>query len=115
MTTLYRLELTATANSLRAAALAWAAMDSRVRTPENDPLKEVLPATKVPTDMQLEAIYEITGKTEAQRKARDVPFTPDTESAWARSMLKRWAVRRSLLAVGWFQHGADREGVTLNG
>lgn len=114
-TTLYRLELTATATALRGAALKWAAIAPEKRNAVADPLRGFLPETKRPTDLQLEAVYEITGKTEIQRLERGGNFTPATESAWCRAMLKRWAVQNSLTARGWFQHGQDREGVMLNG
>lgn len=108
--TLHQLELNATAETLRGAAFKWAAMNEQTRTFENDPLRDYLPETKMPTDLQFEAVYEITEQTEAGRRDRDGPFTPATESAWCRSMLKRWAVKKHMTTHGWFQHGADREG-----
>lgn len=110
---LHDMEYEAIRNTLSGAAFYWAAMDEHDRTPDNDPLRTYLPETKMPTALQFEAVYQLTGKTEADRRDRDTPFfTPETESAWCRSMLKRWVVQQHKTSKGWFHHGTDREGLS---
>lgn len=104
-------ELEATVKTLRHATNIWADLDKDHMTVENDPLRKFLPEHRMPTALQFEAVYRITGKTELDRRNRkDFEFTPATESAWCRSVLKRWVSEEIKKERGWFHHGRDREG-----
>lgn len=62
-----------------------------------DPLTAAFPGNRV-TPEQMEAVYEITGRTEQDRLHRagsakwGLKLTDETEAAWCRCQLRRWAM-----------------------
>lgn len=78
---------------LRTAALA----DASQRAQTGDlgrELHALLPAGVMPTEETMAAVYAITGASDEHRRFRarkNFRIAPETESAWSRAALKRWA------------------------
>lgn len=59
-------------------------------------LLALVPSDSMPSPALFEAVYRITGTTEEDRLARmDFRPTPESEAAWCRSRLRRWAVKEA--------------------
>lgn len=81
---------------LRTAALADAQQWHKTGDTGNQ-LHKFLPADVMPSEELLQAVYAITGASGEHRRMRarkTFRMTAETESAWSRAALKRWAAHR---------------------
>lgn len=62
---------------------------------KHTPLQQLLPGAFMPTPSQLAIVHSIAGTSEVDRVDERPNFrkSAQTESAWCRAMLKRWAAR----------------------
>lgn len=82
-------------DTYRAAAREAATRAPGSRAPRK--LDELFPENVFPTAEQLQAVYNVTGRTERERLGRitvqGASPSAATESAWCRYQLRRWALK----------------------